>query len=560
MDHIMGEHKLSMIKSFARFIEGKHADKLTAIERARSQVMSWFVTITILLCVTLIFVNWLLGIYTNMVILLSAIVLYAPIILLNRSGKLKVSALYFVSVTIVVVVISSINAFKSGRFTDTENILYALFVGALFLFDDWLEIAVGIVVVIITVIVKAVKINYMSPDMDVSMILIMINVVILFVVLYTFNVTFKRVLTKTIADTDQQKKLLYTLIDNVPIYIGIFNARGQYSMVNVHYEAAFNKGRDEIIGKYLHEVIPQENVSKYQPMLEKALAGETVEFHLKTPMLNGKTIIADGKYVPVFDPSGNVQYVTVALYDVTRLEGITEELKRANEVKNKLFNIVAHDVRNPLNNFQILLNSSLDEYIEKKNFKKYVGALQQKFEPLKRTIDDLLEWSILQLDGLRSKQEKIDLSELGRLITDELRGQIKEKHLKVVTDFQEQFLIADFNHMQIVMRNLVHNAIKFTPHQGQITLSSFKTADGKISIKISDSGIGISRENLEKILQGDIINPTAGTSGEKGSGLGLTFCKELIEKNGAQLGVSSNENGTTFEIVFTDQIQTFRNQ
>ncbi|MCR9251700.1 MAG: PAS domain-containing sensor histidine kinase [bacterium] len=460
------------------------------------------------------------------------------------------SNIYYLNVAVVSIWILTFQAYDNGRFSGTENILLALFIISIFMLDGWVQKFQSLICGILLLYLKSVRMEFDGYAVDQSIALIVINTGVLLILIYALLRIFKSIYLNSISTVKDGESLLYTLIDNIPIYVGIYDSTGRYSMVNVLYEGAFNLKRQDIIGKTMAEIIPDENIPKYQPLLDKALAGETVEFHNKTPMLDGQEIVADGKYVPVFDENGKVKYVTVTLYDVTKTEKLLEELRQANNSKNKLFNIVAHDLKSPFSNFEILLNSLEDDLIDKQTLKEYTKLLRAKFTPLNQTVRELLEWSMLQLDGINAKKEKFDLAPQMEEIIQSFQAPIDKKQIKVSKDLKVSEVYFDKDHLTIILRNLINNAVKFTPVGGSIHMMSEQT-DNHICMAIKDSGIGMAQDKIMEITSGGSVDSSLGTDGEKGTGLGLMFCQELLKKNGGKLEVESELGvGTEFKLHF----------
>lgn len=525
-------------------------DRLDIIQKTRLLILNWIVAITVMCCSLFIITNFIVGLYSVIPILVTVIICFLPTYWFLHKRYYALSNIYYLNVAVVSIWILTFQAYDNGRFSGTENILLALFIISIFMLDGWVQKFQSLICGILLLYLKSVRMEFDGYAVDQSIALIVINTGVLLILIYALLRIFKSIYLNSISTVKDGESLLYTLIDNIPIYVGIYDSTGRYSMVNVLYEGAFNLKRQDIIGKTMAEIIPDENIPKYQPLLDKALAGETVEFHNKTPMLDGQEIVADGKYVPVFDENGKVKYVTVTLYDVTKTEKLLEELRQANNSKNKLFNIVAHDLKSPFSNFEILLNSLEDDLIDKQTLKEYTKLLRAKFTPLNQTVRELLEWSMLQLDGINAKKEKFDLAPQMEEIIQSFQAPIDKKQIKVSKDLKVSEVYFDKDHLTIILRNLINNAVKFTPVGGSIHMMSEQT-DNHICMAIKDSGIGMAQDKIMEITSGGSVDSSLGTDGEKGTGLGLMFCQELLKKNGGKLEVESELGvGTEFKLHF----------
>ncbi len=526
------------------------------LQNARTYLLNWFALVSVIICVLLVIVNVILATYHTVLITTGGVLLFLLTFYLNSRKLYKTAGVYYVTFSYFIIAVAAFNAFSKGRFTDTENLMIAAILLSIFLFDNWVLIIDGLIGVIVFVGLKVYKNNIQQIPDENNLTFTLINVSVLVLGLCAFSILFKRLLLKSLQDARLQKDILYQLIDHIPVYIGIFNNQGRYVMVNRKYEETFRKKREDIIGKRLRDIIAPHNVEKYEPLLERALNGEEVDFHIETLMQNGDTIYANGKYKPVFDEEGKIKFVTVALYDVAKLEKIKQELEAANQAKDKLFNIVAHDVRNPLSNFEILLNSSQDDFVSQDAFKGFLGQIRTKFEPLKKTIDDLLEWSFHQLDGMVAKPENVPLKGIIEEVLEAQKPHFEKKNIDygISGSLEESFV--DKGHLRIILRNIVHNALKFTPEKGKVQITLASEGD-QVYISIADSGKGLTEKQMEGIMKKKVADSQPGTSGEKGSGIGLSFSVELIEKNHGSLEISNtHEGGAVFKILLPKNISS----
>ena len=227
-------------------------------------------------------------------------------------------------------------------------------------------------------------------------------------------------------------------------------------------------------------------------------------------------------------------------------------LKETSTAKNKLFRIIAHDLKSPIGALtsiaQILLeqhnelNSKQREEILTNITKSSFGT----FELLK----NLLEWTQSETGELTIKREKIHVGELIEKNVKLYINSLKNKQLTFEQHIEDHcFIYADRHMVNTVLRNLISNAIKFTPQDGKITLKIAKSAKNKILLQVIDTGIGIEPDKLENLFSLNIRNNMNGTNKETGTGLGLKLCKEFVEKNNGTLFVeSSPNNGSVFTV------------
>jgi len=225
------------------------------------------------------------------------------------------------------------------------------------------------------------------------------------------------------------------------------------------------------------------------------------------------------------------------------------QLQELNATKDKFFSIISHDVKGPLNSlssFAGLLINHTDK-LSKEDIQMLAKDLDKSLKNLFALLENLLEWSRSQTGNIEFTPEPFDLT--GVLTENKalLEAQATNKKIQLIQEYTAPLQIKAHRHsVTTVVRNLLSNAIKFTPEGGTITLAIAPGA-GKVTVSIKDTGVGMSPEVIDKLFRIDTKHSTKGTADEKGTGLGLILCKDFIEKNGGNLGVSSEINkGSTF--------------
>ena len=222
------------------------------------------------------------------------------------------------------------------------------------------------------------------------------------------------------------------------------------------------------------------------------------------------------------------------------------ELEQLNEVKDKFFSIVSHDLRSPINALSGILNLLENQNLKPEEFRHLTMELRIQFNHTKSLINNLLDWALLQMDKLKIQPVKMEL----RNLVDEIFQMLNSLHFKetklVNQIAQGTIAYADQNMINLVFRNLILNGIKFTKIGGQITVSA-EAADGMYTLAINDNGVGIDPEVQEILFQKTSGYSTRGTANEKGTGLGLILCKEFVERNGGTIWLKSElGKGSTF--------------
>ncbi len=224
-----------------------------------------------------------------------------------------------------------------------------------------------------------------------------------------------------------------------------------------------------------------------------------------------------------------------------KLSSSEKNLKELNATKDKFFSIIAHDLKNP---FQALLGFSETLYtrhneLTDKEIKEYSKIIYESSQNLFNLLGNLLQWSKSQLGNIKVSPEKINLSDIYDEATSLLTLTAEKKNIKLQNNIPDNFLVfADKHIVSTVLRNLVNNAVKFTNKGGEITTFA-EIKNNEAIIAVSDNGIGIKPENIDKLFKIDYSYSTKGTENEQGTGLGLILCKELIEENNGRIWCES---------------------
>lgn len=225
------------------------------------------------------------------------------------------------------------------------------------------------------------------------------------------------------------------------------------------------------------------------------------------------------------------------------------KLKEANDLKDKFFSIISHDLRSPLTSLKGLLSLLASNEINDEEFKSFAPKINQRLMGVSETLENLLHWSQAQMKGMSYNPTTIPL----KVVIDKclllFLETATEKNLTFSNDIPKEISVyADKNQTELVFRNLIHNAIKFTMNGGAIALKT-NPCEPDVEVCVSDTGIGMTKEQIDNLFQNVTARTTHGTEGEKGTGLGLLLCKEMVENNGGRLSVTSEiGKGSTFHV------------
>jgi signal transduction histidine kinase len=224
-----------------------------------------------------------------------------------------------------------------------------------------------------------------------------------------------------------------------------------------------------------------------------------------------------------------------------KVQNQNRELQELNATKDKFFSIISHDLKGPLNSltsFSGLLINHADS-LSKEEIQMLAKDLDKSLKNLFSLLENLLEWSRSQTGNIEFTPETFDIKAILDLNVNLLQTQAQNKKISLLQPGTETVLVTAHKHsVNTVVRNLISNAIKFTPAGGKISLGISGDKEA-VTISIQDTGVGMPKEVVDKLFRIDTKHSTKGTADEKGTGLGLILCKEFIEKNGGKIWVES---------------------
>ena len=323
----------------------------------------------------------------------------------------------------------------------------------------------------------------------------------------------------------------------------------------------------EINGKlYFSELIDQEDRQKYNWFIDTLTngGGATVFAELRLVSQDGASIWTEQNASILLDSNSQPKGYVIIFRDITerkaseaQLLQYTEELNESNRTKDKLFSIIAHDLKSPFNSllgFSNMLEQETGrenaniERIRKCSSMVHISATQSY-----DLLINLLEWSRLQSNRIEIHPESLNLNDI---ITDNMSmGQTIAANKNIVLEYLtpgDYPLVSDRAVINTILRNLISNAIKYTPLNGYITVSLAHT-DRTYLVSVQDNGTGMTQDTIEKLFGLDTIQSTPGTANEKGTGLGLVLCRDFVSKIGGDIWVKSTYGrGSTFTFSLKD--------
>jgi len=386
----------------------------------------------------------------------------------------------------------------------------------------------------------------------------------------------------------------YSVLDSVSIGICIIDKDYIVQFWNEYMEEYTGFSKNEIQQKLLFDVFPAFQNKIYEARINNIFIGwPPVIFssRLHTPFFLSKDIYNTKRYqdiiiTPVFSADNNINSALITINDVTDLTEKLEEqkklylksqeelnakteiqerlirsekqLKDLNATKDKFFSLIAHDLISPFNiilGYSDMLAKSVhdNDYNEIEEFSQLIYSATKRTHSL---LVNLLDWSRLQTGRISFNPVVVNVLDVINENINLSKSSANQKEIEINVDIKHGLIvIADINMLNTIFRNLISNAIKYTPLNGSITISAFYNSKSEFEFSIRDTGLGIKADDIGKIFSIDVNFSTIGTANESGTGLGLMLCKEFIERHKGKIWVESKINeGSNFKFIIPSQI------
>jgi PAS domain S-box-containing protein len=325
-----------------------------------------------------------------------------------------------------------------------------------------------------------------------------------------------------------------------------FNEVGHIQLCNDLFVEIIGSSEEEIIGIDLH-ALPDHNVRK---AASEVLAGRKSAFEGDYHSVTAdKTTPVKVLAVPVLDEAGNVHGGIGIVEDITerrlaeeKIKLKTHELEITNAEKDRFFSIIAHDLKSPL--FALMglsdMVTDLARDTDNREIFSLTEGIRTSTHSLYNLLDNLLEWAKMQRGLIRVNKEKFNVYTTVIEIESLFKESIQGKSLSLINNLPTDMVLAsDEKMVSSIFRNLISNAIKFTHPGGKISIDVLPSQNGKTEFSITDTGIGISADRIEKLFTIGQNLSSPGTNKEPGSGLGLLLCEEFVTKLGGAIRITS---------------------
>ena len=380
------------------------------------------------------------------------------------------------------------------------------------------------------------------------------------IAIFSHDVTEQKLTEQAVKESDAKyKRIVETAIE------GILSFDRDFKITFVNQQMADMLGYKvvEMLGRKYESFISDDQLSDHAIQLKNRIQGQDAVYErcfLRKDgqkhwvLVSDKAVIdSEGKFAGSFGMFTDINDRKSAEAEL-HLKNI--ELQKLNVEKDKFFSIVAHDLRSPFNGFLGLTHLMAEELptLSRIEIQGIAVSMRNSASNLYRLIENLLHWARIQQGLIPFDPEELNLLPIITESMEMLSESAKSKGIAISYDIPSDLRVqADANMMKTIVRNLVSNAVKFTPKGGKITLAAKADTDQSVQISIKDTGIGMNSEIVENLFKLDGKTGRAGTEGEASTGLGLMLCKEFVEKHGGNIWVESEVGkGSTFAFTRPD--------
>jgi PAS domain S-box-containing protein len=378
-------------------------------------------------------------------------------------------------------------------------------------------------------------------------------------------------------------ELAQTYLNESPLFIITTDIDGHITMVNRFAENLLKIKSDDVLGNYFYDLISNDHAKKtilniFEKIINrKKLADQQLFFKFN---VENNIITVNWKYALLQDINGDVNGLLIVGNDITseqrnyeelkftyreiielkhKLENNNKELQEKEEQlrqeiadKNRFFSIIAHDVKSPFSallGLSGLLAESVD-FFSQQEIKEMATGINRQANNIYQLLESLLQWSRAQMNKIPFAPGMLNLEDAVIQAVVVFKPACEKKGINIIHNVSHDInIFADANMLDTILRNLISNAVKFTNKKGSITITATEMIRF-VEISVSDTGIGMSKEDIQNALDVSKHHTTPGTNQERGTGLGLIIIKDFAEKHNGRLIISSKVGqGTTIKVL-----------
>ncbi len=359
----------------------------------------------------------------------------------------------------------------------------------------------------------------------------------------------------------ESEEKLRTIFHHANIGFTITDPSGKFTLNNKWHTGFLGYTLSELQQKTIQDITHPDDCAKTTRYFTKLVRNELTNYRLEKRYIrkDGQVVWGDVSVSATQDEEGHKKMVIGMIKDITEkkqaeatLKNSEETLRELNATKDTFISILSHDLRSPFTSILGFAEILLEDiaHADKGTLREQVSVIRDQAANTLALLNDILSWARVQSGKMPIHPIPVALRPVCQDILESLRPQASEKNIHMdyarVADLTVQ---ADANMLQAVLRNLITNAIKFTPGGGQVQIIA--TGDeGYAKVTVSDNGVGIDAKDIPKLWDLSSVHTTEGTAGEIGTGYGLVLCKELVEKQGGKIWVESVP-GEGSDFIFT---------
>jgi two-component system sensor histidine kinase/response regulator len=369
------------------------------------------------------------------------------------------------------------------------------------------------------------------------------------VTLIARDITEKRQTQEALRLSEERFRNIY---ENAEACIAFADCNGNILSVNPAFEKLLEYSEHELKAKHFTEITHPEDSEKELVLVEQILKGAINKYQIEKRYITGTGkvlwvhLTLSGVYA---ENSHSPLYFIGVVTDISEQKLNEKLLRELNQTKDTFFSIIAHDLQSPLSGISgisEMMKNNFDS-LDDANRKLLINSLYEGTQNLQTLLKNLLEWSRSQRGEVMYKPNSLNLKKVIDNTLNIVEWVSKQKDIHITNHIPESGSVYfDINILNTILRNLIGNALKYTPINGRIDIRLTKEGSDYV-LSVEDSGIGMSKEYLEQLFHTENQMSVPGTSKEKGNGFGLILCKQLIDTYKGRIWVTSTINiGTTF--------------